>query len=399
MNVPRLRFKEFTDEWIKIDLSTSFEYFSTNSLSREQLSDHGAIKNIHYGDIHKKYENVVDVENDVATYIKDAEQINKYEFCCENDIIFADASEDYNGIGKAIELINVNENLVSGLHTIHARDKKQFFSPMFKGYYFNTPVIHNQIRILANGFKVFGISKDNINNLKVTIPSKQEQEKIAQFLSLLDKKIELQTKKIEALKLFKLCISNLCFNDHKNWNYKISDFCYITTSTSKIKYIDSSGKRYIMDMGTINSDGNIIYSKPTNYNKDLLNKGDLIMPKDDIGGGLIIGKTAYIDQNNKYILGDHVFCLKSKNINSLYLHYLINSSYINKSLRKKVTGSAQLGINSKNVLNQDIFIHEKKVQDVIANTLFKIDSKILLNKIKLEKLLSLKKGFMQNMFV
>ena len=68
------------------------------------------------------------------------------------------------------------------------------------------------------------------------------------------------------------------------------------------------------------------------YNKNLLNKGDLIMPKDDIGGGLIIGKTAYIDQNNKYILGDHVFCLKSKNINSLYLHYLINSSYIKVKL-------------------------------------------------------------------
>ena len=123
------------------------------------------------------------------------------------------------------------------------------------------------------------------------------------------------------------------------------------------------------------------------------------MTKDDIGGGLIIGKTAYIDQNNKYILGDHVFCLKNKNINSLYLHYLINSSYINKSLRRKVTGSAQLGINSKNVLNQEIFVHTKKGQDLIANTLFQLDSKILLNKMKLEKLSSLKKGFTQSMFI
>ena len=250
-----------------------------------------------------------------------------------------------------------------------------------------------------NSTTITRIYSNDLKQLKINYPEKEEQNKITNLLELLDKKIELQTKKIEALKLFKLCISNLCFNDYKDWNYKISDFCDIMTSTSKIKYIDSSGKRYIMDMGTINSDGNIIYSKPTNYDKDLLNKGDLIMPKDDIGGGLIIGKTAYIDQNNKYILGDHVFCLKNKNINSVYLHYLINSSCVNKSLRKKVTGSAQLGINSKNVLNQDIFVHEKKDQDVIANTLFKIDSKVLLNKIKLEKLLSLKKGFMQNMFI
>ena len=175
MNVPKLRFSEFNDEWQNICLKNVFEYYSTNSLSREQLSNDGIIKNIHYGDIHKKYSATVDVEKDVDTYIKDTNYKNKYELCKNNDLIFADASEDYEGIGKAIELINIKCNTISGLHTILARDYKNVFAPKFKGYYFNSPKLHNQIRILANGFKVFGISKDTINKLDVNIPTINEQ--------------------------------------------------------------------------------------------------------------------------------------------------------------------------------------------------------------------------------
>lgn len=388
MNVPKLRFKEFTNEWnytCLSEISTKITY-GMNSASTQF-------------DGLNKYIRITDIDDETGNFkpsnlVSPSNKLEDKFLVKKDDILFARTGAS---TGKT--------------YLYDIKDGKLYFA----GFLIKAHIVNHNSNFIFQQTKLEkykkwvkltsmrsgqpGINSEEYGKCIFSITSLNEENKIAKFLSLLDKKLELQTKKIEALKLFKLCISNLCFNDHKNWNYKISDFCDIITSTSKIKYIDSSGKRYIMDMGTINSDGNIIYSKPTNYDKDLLNKGDLIMPKDDIGGGLIIGKTAYIDQNNKYILGDHVFCLKSKNINSLYLHYLINSSCINKSLRKKVTGSAQLGINSKNVLNQDIFVHEKKDQDVIANTLFKIDSKVLLNKIKLEKLLFLKKGFMQNMFI
>ena len=232
MNVPRLRFSKYNEEWNKIDLSNIFSYFSTNSFSREQLDFNGVIKNLHYGDIHKKFGALVDVSNDINTFIKDQNFNNKYELCKENDLIIADASEDYEGIGKATEVININDNkIVSGLHTIMARDTKNIFSPKFKGYYFNSPAIHNQIRVLANGFKVFGISKDTINSLNAYIPSKDEQKDIADMFQLLDKKIEFQSQKVEALKLYKLCIKEMLFaravtsetklsNVLKKWNGK-----------------------------------------------------------------------------------------------------------------------------------------------------------------------------------
>ena len=383
MNVPKLRFKEFTDEWIKIDLSTCFEYFSTNSLSREQLSDHGIIKNIHYGDIHKKYGNVVDVENDVATYIKDTDQINKYEFCCENDIIFADASEDYDGIGKAIELINVNEKLVSGLHTIHARDKKQFFSPLFKGYYFNTPIIHNQIRILANGFKVFGISKDNINNLKVMLPSKQEQDKIAKLLSLLDKKIELQTKKIEALKLFKKGLLKTEYNKIKNKHlYQLNNIAEIyQPQTLSQKQLENG------IYPVFGANGIIGFHSSFNHTSSQIT----ISCRGENAGS--INKTpenCWINGNSMVINVDN-----NQNIDKDYLKIVLES----QNLKYLISGSGQPQIIRADIAKHKIPIISIDKQLLYIKKFNLLDSKLLLEIAKLKNLNLLKKGFMQNMFV
>ena len=395
MNVPKLRFKEFTDEWIKIDLSTCFEYFSTNSLSREQLSDHGIIKNIHYGDIHKKYGNVVDVENDVATYIKDTEQINKYEFCCENDIIFADASEDYDGIGKAIELINVNEKLVSGLHTIHARDKKQFFSPLFKGYYFNTPIIHNQIRILANGFKVFGISKDNINNLKVMLPSKQEQDKIAKLLSLLDKKIELQTKKIEALKLFKSCTKSKIFKDGNHacklgailnkWNKKNKDGAinYVESISNKAGFIPQSEQFEDRNVASKNLRNYYVIKKGVfGYNPSRLNVGSLALKEND----------------SISVVSPLYECFTTTQ-NNTYLFEWFNSDYFKKETSSRFEGGVRNTLNFNNLCDIPINLPDIETQNKYAKYFNKLNFKISLEEQKLSKLLKYKKALLQDMFI
>lgn len=215
MNCPKVRFSSYNDDWKEVNLKDAFTYFSTNSFSRDQLSNYGTIKNIHYGDIHRKFSNIVNVQRDVDTYIKDTNFINKYDICKDGDLIFADASEDYEGIGKAIELFNVDCDTISGLHTIMVRDTNNIFAPKFKGYYFNSPVIHNQIRIMANGFKVYGISKDSISRIIAKIPSYEEQIKISNTLELLDKKITLQTNKVSNLKLYKKAITKKIMNSIK----------------------------------------------------------------------------------------------------------------------------------------------------------------------------------------
>ena len=61
-NVPNLRFPEFCGEWETIKVSELLDFYSTNSLSWEQLDySNGKIKNLHYGLIHKGVPTMVDL--------------------------------------------------------------------------------------------------------------------------------------------------------------------------------------------------------------------------------------------------------------------------------------------------------------------------------------------------
>ena len=398
MNAPKLRFKEFNDDWKKINLKSVFNYYSTNSLSREQLSNSGIIKNIHYGDIHRKFSTIVDINRHVDSFIKDLNYKNKNELCKNYDLIFADASEDYEGIGKAIELINVDFNTVSGLHTILARDVQNSFAPKFKGYYFNSPIIHNQIRVLANGFKVYGISKETINKLNVNIPSKNEQTKIANTLELLDKKIELQTKKIEDLKLLKKGVIDAEFT---NSNY---DEISLKNILKERKLYSEKGLEY--PHVTLSKNG--IYDKEERYNRDFLVKSedkkykithlnDLCYNPANLKFGVIC-----LNEYGSAIFSPIYVTFEINSIaNPKYIKYYTTRNNFINAIRKYEQGTVyeRMAVAPEDFLKFNIKLPDIETQNKIVLKLAKLDKKILLEENKLYKLQELKKALMQKMFV
>ena len=397
MNIPYIRFSEFNDEWNQVDLKKVFNYFSTNSLSREQLSETGLIKNIHYGDIHRKFSTIVNVCDDVDTFIKDVDYQNKFEYCKNGDLIFADASEDYDGIGKVVELTNVNSNTVSGLHTILARDVSDKFVPMFKGYYFNSPSVHNQIRVLANGFKVYGISKETINHLKVLVPSKDEQTKIASLFNLLDKKIILQTRLINELELLKKVYIEKQF--HKD---------YPLVNLKKIlkerKLYSEKGLEY--PHVTLSKDG--IYDKGDRYNRDFLVKSNdkqyKITKLNDLcynPANLKFGVICLNEYGRAIFSPIYVTFEIDKEVNPKYIkYYTMRNNFIN-AVRKYEQGTVyeRMAVSPEDFLRFDIKLPDRKTQDEIVNKIDLLDNKINLELKLLEELELLKKGLMQNMFV
>ena len=379
------------------NLSNIFTYYSTNSLSRDQLSESGLIKNIHYGDIHKKYGCIVDSTKDISTYIKDINYNNRYQICKENDLIFADASEDYEGIGKAIELKNVNNlTIISGLHTILARDENNNFAPKFKGYLFNTPKVHNQIKVLANGFKVFGISKSIINQLVIYIPSKSEQEKISDMLLLLDQKIELQSKKIEVLKLYKKCLLHLLFAGEGKKNI-LNDICDFINGKGHESFIDEDGKYILVNSKFISTNGNVF--KKTNKSLSPLKKDSITMVMSDLPNGKTLAKCFYIEEDNKYTLNQRVcslFVKDKKVIDSKFLFYLLDR---NKNYLKFDDGVNQTNLKKEDVLDIVIRIPKLSYQIDVANILITLDRLVRYEQNKNDVILLLKKGLMQSMFV
>ena len=227
-----MRFPEFSEEWEICKVSELLDFYSTNSLSWEQL-EYGtkAIMNLHYGLIHVGLPTMVDLTRDNLPNIKEDNMPKNFELCKEGDVAFADASEDTNEVAKPIEFFDLaGKNIVCGLHTIHGRDNKNKTVIGFKGYAFSSSAFHNQIRRIAQGTKIYSISTKNFSECFIGIPSKVEQTKIATLLRLIDERIATQNKIIEKLEsLIKGIAQNVACNNKPN--IRLSECLKCSSST------------------------------------------------------------------------------------------------------------------------------------------------------------------------
>ena len=195
-------------DWEEEKLGEVLDWVKTNSLSRENLNyDSGIVQNIHYGDIHGKFKSQFRLKDEEVPYITDLEFVSNLDdesFCKVGDLVIADASEDYADIGKTIEIIEVEpKKLVAGLHCFIARPKENLLTVGFSGYLFQTENVRNQIRKIAQGISVLGISKFNLGNILLPYPHPLEQEKIANFLTAIDRKIEAISRQLDRTEQFK----------------------------------------------------------------------------------------------------------------------------------------------------------------------------------------------------
>ena len=342
-NVPNLRFPEFCGEWETIKVSELLDFYSTNSLSWEQLDySNGKIKNLHYGLIHKGVPTMVDVACDSLPYIKEESMLKSFTLFKEGDVAFADASEDTNDVAKAIEVVNCdNQQIVSGLHTIHGRDNSNRTVIGYKGYAFASDSFHKQIRRIAQGTKVFSISVRNFDEAYIGIPSKEEQTQIAKLLITIDKRIATQNKIIEKLQsLIKGLIDDII--TLKCGQLVAFETLYSkageggTPTTSNTEFYDNGSIPFIKI--------DDLRNKYLSANKDYITELGLkkssawLIPTHSIiySNGATIGAISI----NKYpvctkqgILG----IVPNTNIDVEFLYYFMQSSYFQKEVERVVT--------------------------------------------------------------
>ena len=283
-------------------------------------------------------------------------------------------------------------------------------------YYFDSQKWNPEVAaICAEGARNHGllnVPTADFFDIGIDVPSLPEQRKIADLLSTVDSVIAAQQAEVDAWEQRKKGVVQKLFSqevrfkaddgsDFPDWDERtLGELTNLFVGKSFTSELSENGHYVVMDMGSVSPDGSIIDTKLTDSTRDLLDKDDLIMPKDDIGSGLIIGKTAYIPCDGKYVCGDHVYRLRfGKGVDGLFMHYDINSTGPQKRLARKVTGSAQLGLNSKNVSSEIISIPSLSEQRKIANCLSSIDDVIAKEKAELAKWQELKKGLLQQMFV
>ena len=187
------------EDWEIKSLGEIFEFRPNNTFTRDCLNDSkGKYQNVHYGDVLIKYPSILDCSKETIPFINEGINVkfSKYGII-EGDIIIADTAEDET-VGKVVEIFNLGEKkIVSGLHTFLCRKITDDFAPKWLGYFMNQAIFHNQLLPFITGTKVSAISRTAIQNVKVLIPSKEEQTAIANVLSSMDKEIETLNTKLE----------------------------------------------------------------------------------------------------------------------------------------------------------------------------------------------------------
>ena len=195
-------------EWEEKRFENLYNFAKSNSLSRDKLNyESGEIKNIHYGDIHSKFRPRFSINDESVPFINTDISLSNYEkidFVGKGDLIIADASEDYNDIGKAIEIVSTgNQNVLAGLHTFLAKIVSDKVVVGFMSHYINCWKYRYQVMRIAQGTKVLSLSKGRVLKLKIDLPSIAEQTQIANLLTSLDDKIIRVTNQIDKMKLWK----------------------------------------------------------------------------------------------------------------------------------------------------------------------------------------------------
>lgn len=424
INNPILRFPEFNDGkgWVISSIGELFDSLPTASYSRAFLIETGSIGYIHYGDIHTKFNTFIDISKDQLPFIP-ADLKKRYHLVKDGDLVLTDASEDYTGIGKAVEIINVGKRkAICGLHTILLRGSKQVFYTGFKTYLFQSPRVKKQIERLSVGFKVNSISFNTIKNIQLSYPNnKTEQEKIIKCLhsietiiSSCEKEIDILTEHKKALlqkTLPQNCRSIPLIRYPKF--IKDNNWMTLTLKDIAIRITEKVGDRNITPVSISAGEGFI--SQVKRFGRDIsgeqyknyivLHTGDFAYNKGNsikYPQGCIYALT----QNGLIAVPSVFICFRLKKKYAYcknYIQWLFENNYHGMQLQKHISSSVRnnglLNINVSDFFNLQMAIPTNETEcKKIEGLLSSVDNIIKTSRKKIDLLEKQKQGLLQKLF-
>ena len=203
---PPLRFPEFQSDWEEMKLGELLSFKNGINATKEQ-----------YGQGYK-FINVLDIiNNDVITYDKIIGSVDISEKDFEKnevkygDILFQRSSETREEAGQANVYLDKNQTATFGGFVIRGR-KEGDYVPEFLNYLLKTRNARKEITSKSGGSTRYNVGQETLKDVAITSTSLPEQEKIASFLTAVDKRIALLTKKKEQLEQYKKGVMQQLFS-------------------------------------------------------------------------------------------------------------------------------------------------------------------------------------------
>ncbi|WP_458396272.1 restriction endonuclease subunit S [Campylobacter sp.] len=384
---PKIRFKNFSDEWVENKYKNIGQCLSGGTLSYEDLDKNGIYKCILYGELYTRYDYII--KNIVFRTNKLGNKVIK------NDILFPQSTTV-----DAISLIspacmNDDEAQTSGVFAIrpHKNIDGNFITYYTKGNFYQ----RNKLAKNAQGLTIVHLYYQSIKDETILIPNLAEQCKISEFFTKLDKLIALHQNKFEKLqKIKKSCLQNLFPQNNQNtpkirfknfsdeWeNNNLGEICKIIKGEqiNKLSLLEN-GKYYVLNGGI--SPSGYINTYNTLENTISISEGG--------------NSCGYVKFNiEKFWSGGHNYTLNELKTKTLFLYSFLKAKQ-QKIMALRV-GSGLPNIQKNTLSNISISIPNSKEQEKIGAFFSKLDKLISLHQSKFEKLQKIKKSCLQNMFV
>ena len=399
MLVPKLRFKEFKNEWNEITLKKLLSF--KNGINGDKDSYGYGIKYISVGDIlnntyitYDKIKGLIDINDKTL-------KENSVEY---GDMVFQRSSETFNDIGQANVYLDKKQIATFGGFVIRGK-KIGNYNPLFFNYLLKSPFNRKKVIVKGAGAQHYNISQEELEKIKVNFTVEKEQVKIANLFYSLDKKIELQQRKIEALKIYKTGLFNKIYKEKLNdiKESELREYAYLQGGYAFKSELFSKKGTPIIRIANINE--NIVDLKDVVfYDKEIpidfkfeINTGDILIAM----SGATTGKIGIYKEKMKSYLNQRVgkIVLKRKDMIYSYLYFLFELSSYNMQLNTKLVAGAQPNISPTDIENLKFKIPSIKLQEHIANIVMNINKKLEIEGNKLQELNELKKGLLQKMFI
>ena len=391
-NTPKLRFKEFNGEW-KVkkfgDITVKTGIKNKNSEDYEVYS------------ISNKYGFIPQGEQFENSRLSELDK-TLYQIVSKGEFAYNPARINVGSIGLLEEDKTV---IVSSLYVCFKLLDGMYYR-FFKTY-FDTSKFNKDVMRNTEGSVREYLFYENFSRIKVQVPDLDEQEKIASFFSLIDKKIELQTEKVEELKKYKKGIMQKIFSrelrfkddngdEFPSWRKgKIHD-CFLERSEKgfeDLELLSVSMERGVIKRSDIEGKDN---SSENKSNYKLVKKDDIVYNSMRMWQG-----ASGLSEYEGIVSPAYTILTPKKDIDSSYFAYLFKMYNMIYEFKKYSQGLTSDTWNLKYPQIKDIKVNIPAYEEQIKISQFfkKIDTKLNKEQEKLDRLLEYKKGLLQQMFV
>ena len=385
LNVPNLRFKEFQGEWEKSKLSDLCTFFSGGTPSSSNKDFYGGdIAFIRSGELHADSTELFisqdGYDNSSAKMVEIGDLLLAMYGATSGDIAI---SKIKGAINQAILCMRTNQN-------------KKFIESVWNKH------VSKILRKYLQGGQG-NLSADIVKGISFSFPTLEEQERIANLISLLDERIATQNKIIEDLKKLKSAIIEEHYRQTEKNEVCVADLGnHFNVGNLAKDDLSETGKPCIIYGELFTTYGEIISQIESHTNKTegmiLSKKGDLLFPSSTTVDAVSLIAPSVINVDNVILGGDMFGIHISHNYNAQYLSYYFNH-IAKKQLAKFAKGSTIIHLHYTDIEKAKLLLPSLEEQNRMAKCLVALDKKVSVEQNLLSSLTCQKSYLLQQMFI